>query len=552
MQDAAGSSRSLSRWKRRALVCALFAALAVVNSYPLALKPASTIGQHGDALFSVWRLAWISHQLVADPRHLFDANIFYPERGTLAYSDAILLPAVAVAPLHWAGVDSILIYNLTLLAAFVLSAWAAYLLVQHLTGSTPAALLAGAIFAFSPYRFAHFDHLEMQFAFWIPLAVLAWHRAVAGQAARDYLKVGGLAACQVLSCIYYGVFLITWLAVATAVWFVRTPGKAAKAAAGMLLLPSLVLALYSVPYLQNRGRVGDRRAPEIAGYSASMKDFLSAPPSNRLYGWTAGLSVEERHLFPGLMALALLIAGLWPPLDRIRVTHAVGLALALQLTLGFNGLIYGWLYDWVLPFRGLRVPARADILVLLGTCVLAGLGLARIAARVERRWLSTAIAAAAILVASAEYLTKPRLHDVDRQASEWYPWLRTVPDAVVFEWPADVPWRLYQMIDVNYMYRSTLHWRPLLNGYSGYYPQSYIDLLVEMRSFPYTEALRYLRRAGANVLVVHEVPESRPSYDEALARLLREPGVRVFAQGLDAGSRVTFFRLNDGVDPPIR
>ena len=47
-----------------------------------------------------------------------------------------------------------------------------------------------------------------------------------------------------------------------------------------------------------------------------------------------------------------------------------------------------------------------------------------------------------------------------------------------------VPWRLYNMLDVEYMYRSTRHWQPLLNGYSGNYPNSYIGLLYDMRVVP--------------------------------------------------------------------
>jgi hypothetical protein len=76
------------------------------------------------------------------------------------------------------GISPLVVYNLTLFAAFVASAVAAFLLVRELTGSTPAALVGGVIFAFSAHRLDHFDHLELQFAFWIPLAVLYWHRAV--------------------------------------------------------------------------------------------------------------------------------------------------------------------------------------------------------------------------------------------------------------------------------------------------------------------------------------------------------------------------------------
>ena len=131
------------------LVIGFFTLLACVNSYPLVLAPDRTIGQHGDAFFSVWRLAWVAHQIRADPGRLFEANIFYPEAATLAYSDAMLVPALAVAPLHWLGVSPLLVYNLTLLAAFVASGVAAYALVRHLTGSTAGALLGGVVFAFA-------------------------------------------------------------------------------------------------------------------------------------------------------------------------------------------------------------------------------------------------------------------------------------------------------------------------------------------------------------------------------------------------------------------
>jgi hypothetical protein len=99
------------------------------------------------------------------------------------------------------------------------------------------------------------------------------------------------------------------------------------------------------------------------------------------------------------------------------------------------------------------------------------------------------------------------------------------------------------MVDVHYMYRSTLHWRPLLNGYSGNFPHSYTELLLAARSFPDTRSLAYLQERGANILVVHEVPGRPDLYAEALERLARDPNVRVLAQDRDAGRRVTFFRL---------
>lgn len=529
-------------WRRRLLVSALFLTLIVVNSYPLAFRLDSAIGGHFDSYFSTWRLAWVAHQIVADPLHLFDGNIFYPERTTLAYSDAMLLPALVVAPLHWIGVSALAVYNLTLIAAFFLSALAAYCLVRSLTGSTTAGLLGGIVFAFSPHRLQHFHHLELQFAFWIPWAVLAWHRAVGQQARAGYLRVAALATGQVLSCIYFGVFLITWLAFVTAVWFFRRPLLALKAGVVMLAPPLLALAIYSLPYLEARETVGERPRSEVSFYSATPVNFLSAPESNRLYGWTESLGENEQRLFPGIAAFVLVVVALWPPVDRIRALHAAGLALSIVLALGFNGYLYQVLYDWVLPFRGLRVPARAAILILLGTAVLAGCGLTRVMAAVRRRRTAAALAAAIIAIASVEYLSSPRIVPVP-PPSPWYAWLGTLPDAIVFEWPVGDTSLLRPTFDATYMHRSTLHWRPLVNGYSGKYPRSFFDLLRRMRSFPDESSLRYLRRRGVSVLVLHERPDSTPSYAEAVDRLLANPDIEPIVHDHEGNARIAFFRF---------
>jgi hypothetical protein len=63
-------------WWTRSIAALFFVALAALNTYPLAFAPGRFIGEHGDSYFSVWRLAWIAHQLWPRPDRLFDANIF--------------------------------------------------------------------------------------------------------------------------------------------------------------------------------------------------------------------------------------------------------------------------------------------------------------------------------------------------------------------------------------------------------------------------------------------------------------------------------------------
>ena len=63
----------------------------------------------GDPLFSIWRISWVNHQLWRHPLALFDANIFYPERLTLTYSDPVIVPALISAPLFWVGFTEVVL-----------------------------------------------------------------------------------------------------------------------------------------------------------------------------------------------------------------------------------------------------------------------------------------------------------------------------------------------------------------------------------------------------------------------------------------------------------
>ena len=248
----------------RALATTLFfVALTTFITWPQARDLAGTAGLHGDALFSVWRLAWIAHQLPRDPAALFDANIFWPVRNTLAFSDAILLPGALLAPAHWLGAPPLVVYNVFLLASYVLCGVAMCALVRRLTVSWLAGLLAGVSFAFCTHRLEHFERLELLTSFWMPWCLLALHKGARGEGARWFLVASVLAAAQVLTGIYHGIFLLTFIAVLAPLLLWRQPRRIPAVLAMTLVLPALVLAAYSRPYMANRQQVGERRVAEV-------------------------------------------------------------------------------------------------------------------------------------------------------------------------------------------------------------------------------------------------------------------------------------------------
>jgi hypothetical protein len=142
--------------KEFSLVVIAAAAMTVALTYPTAFE-LGHVGRvdKGDGQLSIWNVAWVARTLVVDPLHVFDANIFYPHRGTLAYSENNIGAGALAVPVYWATRNPYAAHNFVMLLAFVLSATGMYYLVRYLTHDRRAAAVSAIGFAFCPYVFGH-------------------------------------------------------------------------------------------------------------------------------------------------------------------------------------------------------------------------------------------------------------------------------------------------------------------------------------------------------------------------------------------------------------
>jgi hypothetical protein len=223
--------------------------------------------------------------------------------------------------------------------------------------------------------------------------------------------------------------------------------------------------------------------------------WLSPPARSR-----AGAFMRDR----GYFAVAL-IAALWLSLGPVPRT--LGRPLNLMAP-------YGWLFDYVPGFEGLRVPARFAMVVTLMLAVLGGYGAA---ALWRFRWwrpVVTAVAAFFLLEGTAvPFLVngsggppgfnapEPRLYRPRRAPRIYLDGVSRIGDGVLAELPLGTP-----DFDLRAMYYSTVHWRPILNGYSGFFPPHYGSLVLALSEIPrHAEvSLQALRAAGATHVLVHE------------------------------------------------
>jgi hypothetical protein len=527
---------------RFGLLLAGFSILTVVLLWPQ-VRQLRSVSDLGDPLFSIWRLAWVNHQLLRDPAALFDANQFHPERLTLTYSDAMIVPALMAAPLFWIGVHPVVIYNVLLLASFVLSGVAMFLLVRSLTGRSEAAAIAGILFALYPYRFEHYSHLELLMTMWMPLALWGLHRTLASGRVRDGLLTGLAFTLQTLSSLYYGCFLAVYMAVlGGALWLGRGRPRAPIAAlAGGAALAAVLVAPVAAQYIASRPMMGTRETGTIQFYSAVGQDYLQPNYRSLLYQrWSNGGS-PEREIFPRLLPVILAAVALLPPLSIARIAYVLAFVVALDGSFGFNGPTFTSLHAALPPFQGLRVPARFSLFAGMSLTILAGYG----AMRLLERWPRQRLVVTVLLLTAAigeAFPVLPLQRVWDEPPRIYASIANREPPIVLAEFP--MPPNVYRSdFDARYLYFSTFHWQDIVNGNSGFFPPSYFELLANENDFPNDAALAYLRSRGVQYLTIHGRFTNPARYGETIEWLDARPDMELVSAAPWEGAESRLYRL---------
>src|SRR5262245_7078452 len=153
------------------LAALLSAALAVLMTWPTMRYPLYTIPNDvWDPTLQAWQMAWSGHTLLHNPLDLWNANAFYPEDFSYAFSDSLLgyFPAGMIGT----GVTAALLrYNIMFVFAFALAFFGAYALARQLGARYAGALVAGAAFAYAPWRWDQAGHLHVLSSGGIALAL---------------------------------------------------------------------------------------------------------------------------------------------------------------------------------------------------------------------------------------------------------------------------------------------------------------------------------------------------------------------------------------------
>ncbi len=471
---------------RHIVAAALFAALSIAMTWPLARNLGRAVAHAGDPFIVVWILDWDWWATLHQPLALFHANTFYPAKYSLAFSENLYGVALLLFPLRMLGVTAVSAFNVAMLAGFAFSGFAAYLLGWRLTRSWAAGLAAGVFYAFLPFRFVHLSHLQHVWGGWLPMLLFALLLYAEIPTRRRAALFAAVFVMNGLTNIHFLFFGTLTIAITAALLIPRESWR-------RLLIASVVafavLAPFLYPYLAVAKLYGmERAADEVARFSATAMDWLphDGEPERRLYPGALALAVS---------AFALVIGRGTLQTAASRKLALLWIAIGFLGSLGFNTEFHTFLYGAVPGFRAIRVPARWAVIAYVGLAILIALATAALARRSR---------ALAFLVPIAFVVTlwqaPIRWYLIDPDPSPVYTWLATQKlDGGVAELPMDAV-----ASDYEAMLRATVHHKPIVNGVSGFAPPLRVELSALSNATPVPDAfIDRLREANVELMILH-------------------------------------------------
>jgi hypothetical protein len=523
-----------------------FTVLSIVMTYPLVarMRTAAT-APGGDGSYFIWLFGWYQKALFQLKIYPFFAPFMnYPQGWDLATTD---ITPVMVA----LGMPGSLLfgptfgYNFSMLLSFILSGWAMYLWVKHLTNDTWAGLVAGTVFAFLPYRMVHFivGHLNLVGTQWFPFYFWGLFDLLNQEkfSWKPVLMAGIAAGLIGLTSPYYVYMTALITAVFLVGFFIFKGYKRLKAMAfwksllafGMLAIGLVGLSM--LPYLRLNASNGltTRTVEYMNTYSASPTDFFI--PSIKQFLWGNWIDstfnpqvFHESTLYIGAVALVLGVIA-WVKRRQLQHPQLLGIAsltaaaaflLAMGMQLHWLGqlvvklpgflqtiihradmpVIYlpaYYLYRYMPLFSKMRVMMRFGLFTLIFTSLLAGLGaygLTKNASSKVKMWAAIGLVVLVFIDFYPGYIKDLR----PTNARPVDAWLATQPNTGAL---AQFPFE--EETSQSQVYYTLVHQKPFLGGdFNTNWTEQYTRILPVMVTFPSRESIALLKQLGVTYVMV--------------------------------------------------
>jgi len=458
-------------------------------SYPLITKFSTHfLIDDGDGFLNVWNIWWINKAVTELHQNPWTTTYLQFPHGTsllghtmIPFKGFMAIPLLRIFPF-------IQTFNICVIFAFVVGGLTAFWLAYTLSRSYAGSLVAGFIFTFCSYHFAHAaGHLNLASIEWIPLFVLAWYILMT----RPSLRIGigaALALFLVTLCDYYYFLYCVITAAVIYVWKALREKKPFLAFKRGYLLPLLgfgaTALLTSGPLVASLFLL-NRHDPMVGAHPTSWFSLdlpsLFIPGGHwRFASWTKFYwsklpgNINESSVHMGL-ALIFILVFVWVKrrsvrMESLRLWYAL-IALFILLSMGPVLQLWGKPVPWVkLPYALLEavfpplklsgVPVRMVIISMLAAGIVLAAGFKDLfGATVARRGL----AAGLVVLLVFEYIPKP-MWATRVTVPAYVQALKELPGTEgIIDQVASPPYALYYQ---------TIHEKPMAFGYIARIPGS--------------------------------------------------------------------------------
>jgi len=499
------------------IVFLLFTLLTLLLTFPLIFHLGdSIIGpvSDGDNAWYVWLLWWFKHALATGQDPARTNFIFGLTPGNQIFMPTFFNEILGV-PLQLV-VNGLTAYNLLILLGFVLSGLTMYLLAREFVANRIACFVAGFLYDFSTYHFAHAGgHLELSTLQWLPFFVWRTFIFYRQPNLKNAVFLGMAIALVAFSALYYiSYFLIPFsflFVIARLVtdwkWFTKPRHLLLSGLAAGLALVIVILPLWSFVMVDSelQQTLKEEGAIGVKLYSADLASFVYPSQDNPILGnitKEAHLNFSfESYLFLGYISIALCVLAFAFRRNRRRLTFfwlglgVAGAFLAAGPIFGFGLNVndkpvfqfspYQLVYSAPF-FEGFRVPARLGILPSFAASLLAAFALDAVFSfvRFKLQWLRRGAQTILAGVLMSGQLAGAILYALPYPAS-----LAPVPEVykeIAVDGDSFLVLELPIFQEGSYEYYQTTSHRPTADGYLARIP---INAWNSVQTVPYLSQL---------------------------------------------------------------
>ena len=373
-----------------------YAILTIIMTYPVVFRFSSHfMCDGGDGFQNVWNMWWMKKSLMAGTHPYYTNLLHYPAGITLLFQTLNPFNGLISIPFQF-FFKMEEVYNLVVLFSFVMSGVSMYYLADYLLDRKLPAFVAGIVFTFCPFHFAHgLGHLQLIAMEWIPLYGLYLLKTYREDSKLNIILTALFLVLNSLCSWYYMIYCFVFTAIFVIFYTVKCGGGIIdngflKRLGMVILIFCVVMSPILMPmlYVKMTQNFTGEHNPEI--WSADLESFF-VPSGISTWGrrWFGGIwkdwtgNTAENSNYLGYIVLILSLYAVIK--DRRCHLWAVSgliffiMALGPYLHIGgkqFSVPLPYLLFHRYMPFISFTgVPERFDIMLKLCMSVLVGYGI---------------------------------------------------------------------------------------------------------------------------------------------------------------------------------